>query len=77
MRLASKPPPLPPPARHSILCFFCPLPLPSHACSKIVSFGIRLFLGVSLLTLAVILPINLSGGQVRRQGWSLLQPAYC
>ncbi|KAI7841239.1 hypothetical protein COHA_005076 [Chlorella ohadii] len=48
-----RPPPLLP------LKFFC-------AYSKILQLGIRLFAGVSLLVLATVLPVNLTGGQVSR-----------
>ncbi len=37
-------------------------------CSKILQLGIRLFAGVSLLVLATVLPVNLTGGQVRMGG---------
>ena len=50
-----RPPPLLP------LKFFC-------AYSKILQLGIRLFAGVSLLVLATVLPVNLTGGQVRMGG---------
>lgn len=59
-----------PPALHRCCCpapsSACPLP-PLALCSKILQLGIRLFAGVSLLVLATVLPINLTGGQVGGQ----------
>lgn len=48
----------------------CPLfpPSPLQARSKVLRFGMRLFLGLSLLLLPTILPINLTGGQVSGGG---------
>ena len=46
------------------------LPPTCAACrSKILQLGIRLFAGVSLLVLATVLPVNLTGGQVRMGGY--------
>lgn len=48
-----------------------PVPRPPLPHSKILGLGIRLFAGISLLVLATVLPINLTGGQVGGVGKGL------
>lgn len=67
--------------RPLLLHALLPLFVPPSRHSKIQRLGMRLFAGVSLLVLATILPINLTGGQARTRerlessSWAAPTPA--